>query len=86
MRKKRRDHGGIVSENPKSYCVIIAGEGAGSLTPDCEGYWTDIGIKRKLTEARCGGDRNARAIINVDIDITHARYGIDFEDGEFVNF
>ena len=41
--------------------MVLSGEGTGEGTWARTNPMTDIGIKRRLTRERCGGDRWARA-------------------------
>ena len=67
-----------MASNKREY-MVLSGEGT-------EGTWertpplTDLGITRRLTRERCGGDRWARAFYHPEND--HPKKWVDFENGE----
>ncbi len=63
---------------------IISGEGAGEGTIETTGPLTDVGIKRRLTRERCGGDRWARAYYRCESEASNV--WIEVETGEARHF
>ena len=59
---------------------ILSGEGTGEGTWERTRPMTDIGIQRRLTRERCGGDRWARAFRRCATDASNV--WIDTETGE----
>lgn len=58
--------------------VIISGEGTGGGTVEVfEDTGSDSDIRERLIKERCGGDRWARALVNVSPGVW-----VDFETGE----
>ncbi len=61
--------------------IIYAGEGE-LKTKEYTGNLTRIGIKRKLTEARCNGQRSAFAVVRMYTTVQGDTVGRDFETDE----
>ena len=61
--------------------IIYAGEGE-LKQREFEGELTSIGIKRKLTEARCNGQREAYAVVEMYKTNQDDIVGRDFETDE----
>jgi hypothetical protein len=59
---------------------VISGEGDGNGTTETTRPLTDIGIKRRLTRERCGGDRWASAYYRCESDASNV--WINCETGE----